>query len=393
MTLYIYLFIGIVFTLMIGGYYKPELFLKREQRCYNGSIPMFSFSAKTAYFPIVLLLLVLFLIFAAFRTINIPDVFGRFGGYDAYIYSLRFDEANLPLMQSLLHQRNEPGYGLFVWIIRKITPEYRIFLLVFYTILFILQIKILSRINITGYTLFSYFSICFISIVISFCLQRNILAMFITWLGYVYLNEKKYIKSFLWFAVASSFHFSAIICYPVWVIYVLSSKNSFSLKKALIYWIVLFVVIYIISMFAVQKIMLFIDSGYNKYFMSELSGLAINTYIGRSYLIILMLWKFKALINHNSMNKIMFLVLLTSLYVIPLQSVLRIMYRMLLISDLAVFFVIPEVISAYPPKRQNYLVSILIRLSLVLYLIYSIISFSTKTFYSYALDNYSNILF
>jgi hypothetical protein len=366
------------------GYFKPSFLFGKGQFCYDGSSRIFRFSAKTAYFPLLVILLLSFIIFTVFRAIGENGI----GGMDALAYKERFDAANQPLIQSLINQANEPLYGLFVWIIRKMSSDFRFFLLCYYLTLFIIQIKILSKIDVSVITIFSYFAICFFLIIMSFCLMRNTLSMFICWLVYIDLDKKKYIKSIVLITIAVLIHFSAVICYPVWLCLVFADKNNFSLKKAIWCWIVMFILCFLLRVF-MPAFLVFFDKKYATYLND--TGLALNTFIGRSYLIFLAIWKFKILIQHNSMNRIMLVVLLVNLLVIPLQSVLPIMYRMLMLADPAVFFLVPELICAYAINRKNYLINILIRISLFVYLLLSIYSFISGMS-NYGLDNYSNVL-
>jgi hypothetical protein len=220
--------------------------------------------------------------------------------------------------------------------------------------------------------------------------MRNVLALFFAWLAYIYLDEKKYKKSLLWITIATFIHFSAVICYPVWIICLFSDKNMFSIKKAFKYWTFIFILSFLFKFF-VSDIMILVSKNYSIYLNQ--TGMAVNTFVGRSYIIILAIWRFKTLISHNPMNRIMLVVLLVNLLVIPLQSVLPIMYRMLLLAEPAVFFLIPELIRVYSLKKNNYLFAIFVRLSLIFYLIWNIITFFKKNMQSYGLDNYSNILF
>ena len=386
MTLLVYTAFGIIFSLLIC--WCSILYTKQYR--HNKSFSIYIFSVRASYLPLIALLFLSFIFFTAFRVIDYNGI----GGMDAKGYMLRFENANLPFMQSLVEQSNEPLYGLFVWIIRSISPDFHLFLIFYYTVIFILQIKLLSRIKITGITVISYFALCFTLILLSFCLMRNILAVFLAVLAYFYLDEKKYAKSFLWITIATLIHFVSIICYPAWLIYILSEKKDFSLKKALWYWGILFVMVISLSSFA-PFVLTFVDIKYVVYLKEKETDIiiALPTFIGRSYIILLSIWKFKALVRHNSINKIMFVVVLVNLLILPIQIVVPMAYRMILLADLAVFFLIPELIRVYPLKRNNYHITLGIRLSLFLYLTWNIISFVRNSIPSYGLDNYSNIFF
>jgi len=382
----IYSVFGIIFSLIICFFNRPQLIFKNKKSSDYNLISQYAFSPKTAYFPLIVFLFIVFIIFTVFREID----GGGIGGMDAIKYKLSFENATQSLIQSLFTQGFEPIYGLFVWIIRKISSDFRLFLFIYYTIVFFLQIKILSNVKITWLSIISYFAICYILIILSFCLMRNILALFLAWLAYIYLDEKKYKKSFLWITIAVLVHYSAIICYPVWIICLLSDKKYFSLKKVFVYWFVLFIFLFLLRSI-IPYIILLINDKYvvylNKY------NMAINTFIGRSYIILLTMWKLNELIKRNPINRIMFVVLLVNLLIIPLQSIMPMMYRMLIFAEPAIFFIIPELIYIYSLKKNNYHINILIRLSLIFYLIWNIISFIRKSIASYGLDNYSNILF
>lgn len=385
MTLIIYTIFGLIFSCVMCGYSKPSFVFGKGQFCYNKSKQAFRFSAKTAYVPLLVILFLFFILFTVFRTIGENGSVGK----DVIEYKERFDSANRPLIQSLINQGNEPLYGVFVWAIRKISSDFRFFLLCYYSILFIIQIKILSKITVSVITVFSYFAICFVLIINSFNLMRNILAMFVCWLAYIDLDKKKYIKSIVFITIAALIHFSAMICYPVWLCFVFADKNNFSLKKVICLWIIMMVLFFLLKVSIPAFLFLIINRKYVNYLRA--SGMAFNTFIGRSYLLLLTTWKFKALMHHNSMNRVMLVVLLVNFLVIPLQSVMPMTYRMLMMADPAVFFLVPELICVYKINKRNYLVNILIRTSLFLYLLLNIYSF-VKGMFSYGVHNYSNIL-
>jgi len=388
MILAIYAIFGMLFSLVICGFLKPQFVFSRR-RCYNLT-PTFYLSSKTAYFPWIVFLFFAFIIFAVFREID----FGGIGGNDTIHFQRHFENAYLPLTQFLHYQQFEPLYGLFVWLIRQISSDFRFFLTIYYLIIFAIQVKILSKIKITKITIITYFSICFILILISFSMMRGILALFLTWFAYTSLNDKKYIKSLAWITVATLIHFAAAICYPVWLLCYLSDRKRFSLKRALIYWCFLFGLTFFLGRF-VPNFLFFIDTRFYFYFDEDFN-IGFNTFIGRSYLILLVIFRFNVLMQHNQMNRIMFIVLLSNLLVLPLQIVLPIMYRMLLMADLAVFFLIPELFHAYQIRQKEYkeyFFSIAVHLSLFFYLFWGVFGFIRRTMIEYGLDNYSNILF
>jgi hypothetical protein len=386
MTLFIFILFGLLFSILICGFYKPQFFFgKEKQYLYNNSVSLFCFSLKTAYLPFLALLFLLFIIFTAFRLIENNGI----GGMDAFVYKMRFENATGSLVQSLIKQGNEPLYGLFVWIVRKITSDFRLFLVIFYGIIFVIQIKLLSKVNITNITVLAYFTICFLSILISFCLMRNTMSMFIASLAYLFLDKKKYKTALIIITMATFIHFSALICYPVWVACCSFDRNRFDLKKIVLFFCVLFLAAFAIRPY-LSNIFIMVDIKYSVYLNS--SSLAVNTFLGRFYILLLSLLKWKVLVNHNHFNRIMFVVLLFNFLVLPLQTVLPIVYRMLSMSDLVALFLIPELFTVYVLKKRKYVINLFIRLSLIGYLLMQFYSFATKGIFAYGLDYYANIL-
>jgi hypothetical protein len=368
------------------GFFKPQfLFGKRRQCLYHHSVPLFYFSSKTAYVPYLIPLFFLFIVFTVFRLIENNGI----GGMDAFVYKMRFENADGPLIQSLILQSNEPLYGLLVWIVRNITSEFRCFLIIFYTIIFFIQIKLLSKINITGIVILAYLSIFFTSILLSFCLMRNVLSIFFALLAYIYLDKKDYKVSFLVITMAVLIHFSAVICYPVWVACYFFDKNKIKLRKIFSFFLFILLLCFFLRLI-LPTIFIMIDAKYAVYLNS--TGLASSTFISRFFILLLAVWKWKKLIYHNQMNRIMFVVLLFNFLVLPLQAVLPIVYRMLSMADPAVFFLICELFAVCTLTKKNYVVNLFIRLSLIGYLLLNIFMFVSKSMPSYGLEYYSNIL-
>jgi hypothetical protein len=342
-------------------------------------------SLKTAYVPLLVFLFFSFIIFTAFRFIDV----GGIGGMDAFGYKRDFENADESLIRFLIYQSKEPVYSLFVWFVRRFTQNFTFLLILYYTVIFIIQIKILSNIKITSIISFTYFAICFILILTSFNLMRNILSLFVGYLSYNYLDGKKYFRAFLAITIATLIHFSAVICYPVWLLCFLCDKKQFRLKRSIFYFLLAFIGLFLMKSL-VPNFMLLINKTYSIYFSNE--KVAINTFVSRFYIILLVLLRWNSLIKHNKMNRIMFIVVLINFLVLPLQTIVSIMYRMLLMADIAIFYLISELMVVCSLTKRSHLLHLCIRFSLIGYLIIYIFIFITKNMPSYGLGHYSNVL-
>ena len=372
-----YIIYGFIFSLILCGYCNAKFYAHQQKNYYKYLLVLLFFS---------------FIIFTSFRVIFLDtDDYTALGGIDATSYKKYFENANLSLKDYYSNNYSEPLYELFVWLTRKISSDFRLFLTIYYTIIFTIQIKILSKIKISKSVFISYFAVCFLLIVTSFSAMRNVLSVFVSWMAFMALDEKNYTKSFLWITVSSLIHYSAVICFPMWFICCLSErKDGFSLKKAFQYWGG-GVMLIIMLLYFLPNLLLHVKPEYIHY-LNQPSEIAINQTIGRSIIVLLVILKFKDLIRHNSMNRIMFIALLVTLYVPLLQIMLPIMYRMLLFGNLATFFLISELIAVFPLNRKRFLMNFCINSVLLFYLLLTIISFSRNALPSYGL-NYVNSLF
>jgi hypothetical protein len=331
----------------------------------------------------------LFILFTVFRDFQV--------GADTLAYKRRFENAdNIPYLKSLKNQGNEPGYGTLVWIVRALTPDFRILLFICFSFIFISQLSLIKKIQFSFFTAFVYFVFVFTLILQSLCLLRNILAVCIALYAFFFLVNKKYFSALVLTLIAVTFHFSAAICLPVYFMSRFFAKKYFSVKKIIYFTIFAFLAILILS-FIIKQIITAHFGRYAHYVVGASNyvgtGLTINTFLFYFLIAVLCILKWNKLVKHNEHNQIMFAVLMTGFLILPLELIVSAFYRMLFFIQPAAFFLISEVFSVSKITRKTMFLNLLIRCTLLLAMFYYLYSFFAKIFSAYGLTHYSNILF
>lgn len=159
-------------------------------------------------FSLLLILLVVF--FCVFRTIDVDS-----GGTDAYVYQTQFAQSTGSLFEQLTRFEGwEPLHAVSLWIVRCVTEEYRVYLVLYYILMALFLIKYAKMIKLDRKWLLATFALMLLFLN-SFNTQRNTFAVFASLFVLDALLKKKHIRAAIYVLVITGFHFSALIWFVV----------------------------------------------------------------------------------------------------------------------------------------------------------------------------------
>lgn len=148
------------------------------------------------------------IVFCVFRVIE-PGT----GGTDAYGYLLQFKSSVGDLAEQLTRFRGwEPLHAISLWIVRKFTDDYRVYLSIYYFFLGMCLVKYSTKYELDNKSIITSFALV-MYMLNSFNTQRNIIAVF---LGFYFIDAidiKKYKKAILIGLIATGLHFSGAILF------------------------------------------------------------------------------------------------------------------------------------------------------------------------------------
>lgn len=370
-------YIGIVFlmTLLITPFVKrcPGISIKKM---YSYGIQQVSSSYILVFFAYAI-----YIIFAIFKEIDI-DI----GSTDAYYYMTYYNEipSSFKLYISEI-TTFEPGYSSVTWAFKQITKEYKIMLLFWHSLTFILIIKFLRNINLEKHSFLPVFIILFI-LISQFNTLRMSISITIALIALTYLNEEKWIKSFIAIIIAISMQVSAVIMIPVWMLYFLiSKKNKYPIRQLLIYTAIAF----IITIFSIKYATGVIANTAKSTYLDE-SSLAIGTYLAVFAIFTFSIIKYKDMVELNKFNKLLILMLPICFLCIPLQYNMAIMYRLTLFFIPVMMALIPSLCQCYL-KNKNSALGFAVVSTLYIYMLYRAYSFFTEEIIY--IGPYTNTLF
>ena len=248
----------------------------------------------------------------AYRTIDYHH-----GGLDANSYKTFF-EGNLS------KEHFEIGFKILVKIVRLITNNYSMFLIVCSIIMLYCFFKFIYQIKASKYNYLLIITI--ISLFFeSFNILRTVLAIFISLLIYKELNENKFFKSFLLAIICTSLHISSIILFPI-IFANLLFKNKEKIKLAsLIFLIIIMCLFTYFGCVLVGNYLLYTD--YKSYVNS--GQLVVFIYLFLAVVFALSIKNYNKLINYNSINRIFIISISLSFIVFFAQLKMVILYRMI----------------------------------------------------------------
>lgn len=320
--------------LMVGLAFKLSKTETVQNHELNASKLKYKFNVASG--TILFLAYVVFIIFFTFVGIDAGS-----GGNDALIYKERFEQANIPLLESLKFQRMEWGYGLFIWLIRAAFSDYKVVLFATFSFTFFSILYFIKHIIWNAYTVLSY-SMILILVLTQTCLMRNMLSVSIAMLIYVLLYEKKYRKAFIFATIAVSIHISSLILFPIIIMCILLDNKMFTIKKLSFY-----IVLDAIFLFILMAVASNFVSGTKYSVYTATQGVAIGTYSMFFIVLFLSFFRYKNLVARNKFNRTLLITLATGTLVVVIQLRYSIAYRMLLFYQPIMFALVSELMEEY----------------------------------------------
>ena len=116
-------------------------------------------------------------------------------------------------------------------------------------------------------------------------------------------------------------------------------------------------------------------------------GLAVNTYLTNFLLLLMVLYKRKNFLR-TKQDSLYLVVMLSSFFILDLQLILGIFYRMIMFTYPITMLAIPRLWSVYKLKRKEMFVSLCARSFLVFYLAFFLYKFCVAGWSSYGLNAY-----
>ena len=117
------------------------------------------------------------------------------------------------------------------------------------------------------------------------------------------------------------------------------------------------------------------------------TGVAVSTYLTNAFFILLIYIKRKTFFN-DEVDYILFVFLLSSLFILDLQLVISMFYRMIYFTQPALFVVIGKVFSEYKLEKKHMERNLIIRLFIIFYLFFYYYKFSTGVWEALDLIDY-----
>ncbi len=318
------------------------------------------------------------LVFAAYLIYIIFAVSKSFmpgkGAKDAYAYYVNFTGADCTLKHFMTEVSTfEPGYSFAVWIVRQLTSEYRFMLWIWHTLTFILIVGFYKKVYLKTNYLFPVF-IGLMILMSQFNTLRMSISISIALFSLFAMYKKSWIKAGIIILCAASFHVSAVIMFPVFmVVFIVSHWNGY--KKSLLFTLICLGIILTIAMFGIiNRLALGTDKSV---YVGE-SSVAWGMDLAIIVFSMLGLVKMKQLKQLSKFNEILILALPVGIICIPLQLNISVMYRMLLFFHPIMLALIPSIIKCYKESSTK-VVSYMVSLLSYGYLITQINSFCTES--------------
>jgi hypothetical protein len=375
---------GVFFAFALLLYSKPYLLWGHKQIVLLSGKKI---SSNVILLPFLFFVFISFIIFTVFRDSSVGY---DYGGYMKY-FNLAEGRTFFDYITYMSTMYGiEPLYSMLSYIVYKYIGDFLLLLFIIYTVTFFSQIKLLSRVKNLSLSLGIYLILFYPIILESFNITRNCFAVFIAIFGYIYLDKKKYFMALLFFVIATLIHYTASFCLLVWIMYIISNKEEFCLKKIIFLTSFGIFITIILSRF-ITDIVLTISP--NK--LGHLDGNGVSIKIMSFYVIvfIISLVYSKRLIAHNRFNRVMIVVLGAIITTIPLQAVLELINRMVYFSYVAMFFIICEIFSVVKITRKNLMPVICMFVIVIILSLGWFYTHVTDVFIQYGITSYKNMLF
>lgn len=162
------------------------------------------------------------------------------GGFDVFIYAKYF--LDVPTLSMALHENisslnmfpiYEPGYYWFNVLVKSLTDNYYYFFLIIGCIFYYIIYKTFRKFPFFLFSFLVFFAKLFIVV---FIYTRQILALAIIWYAIKYLLEDKSYKFVIAIVLASLFHYSALVTFPM----LYFAKKELSRKTIIIIFLISF---------------------------------------------------------------------------------------------------------------------------------------------------------
>lgn len=332
---------------------------------------------------------ILFLTYLVFVNFFVwVEIGDHLGGNDALNYLNRFLDADTSLIESLRKQNNEYGYGLFIWIMRQITDNYRVVLWILYSLMFTCQFIFWKNLYWDGYTFLGCILLEIVTLT-SMCILRIVLCVHLSLLIYICLSRKAYWKALLVSIVATSIQISGIML--IGIVIFMWVRSKWKISKRHIILIYSFLICMLVGLlYCSEKIIL-----RTKYWIYVGEGGVAKGYLLILFIIIGAYYVRRKRYNKSLPQLALFVsILCTSLFVIIAESIYVIVYRMLLLFEPIIILLLIYLLRdyRYTKSLSKHSSSYLIYFGLLLVIPLRIISFFTNSVYSYGLYTYSNKL-
>jgi len=379
---FIYMSYGVFFAFTLLLYSKSYILRGNKQLALGGE----KISAKTILFPLLFIVFISFIIFTIFRDGSV--------GTDYYNYKNIFDSAAgvswSDYFSSVTARGTEPLYALLCYVVNKYSNNFIVLLLIIYAFTFYTQVKLFSKTKNVFISLVTYIILFYPIILDSFNITRNCFACFISILGYIHLDEKKYFSAFLVFLCATLIHYTALFCFMVWITYIICNRKKMNVKR--LFLLTLFGTAATIILIPILiNIMVSINPIYAM--KLEDGGISVRTMLFCIIVFIVSLIYSKKMIAHNRFNSVMIVVLGMLIVTIPIQMKVELIARMSLFANVAIFFLVCEIFSVVKITRKNLIfapcaLAVITLLSLGWFYIH-VTSFAKD----YRITDYKNMLF
>jgi len=316
---------------------------------------------------------IIYILFSVLRVIQ----YG-YGGTDANAYKLHFMSADKNLFKFLNENFFEYGFGTIVWITRLFSSNYKVMLLIWHSISFLLIVCFLKKFKKHNISFFSLLIVTF-ELFLQFNTLRQSISIALCLFMLALIYENKYIRATLVFIIACSIHLSSIILLPLLVLNWLRKRVKLEQQTIVIAGFSAFFIIS--SIFAKEILLKYIRQSekYYVYVTTESNSLPIATLLIFITVFILSLIKYRCLIK-NEINAVLIWSLPTFFIAIIMQSFIPIFYRTVLFFTPIFIMLISEIIVILKNenktnKKTGKLVNFTIGLVLYTMLIYRIIYF------------------
>jgi hypothetical protein len=310
-----------------------------------------------------------------------------FGGLDAGKYKLAFESLSVNYLEAMSQLRYEKGYATLFWFSKATMGEFAIFQFFYFLILLFLYKKITDRLPLSIYSLLAYFLISFF-LIISFNLSRMVLGLFILFFIVEFLKNESYGKAMFVVFIASTMQATFLWGVVMVLYYYLYKKISSRLVFFGMYLVSILLAFQLVETFKI--LLVYIDYGH--YIERQKGVFSIGNYV---FLTVVIFTYFTIQKNNNTISpfsKVIFILLPSMFYVVPLYSAINIAYRFNFIYILFFAFLIPDMFKVFTNSRMGFLGGFLLSVIPLVYVSIKVYNFYSRDVLSSEsweiLDNY-----